>query len=136
CAVKLKGKTIYLDGTETFVAMHDYANRIQGRQCIVENGESYTLERIPEWGYEHNDEKTVETMTIDNQNLQTDVKITFKGESKLNLIRFYNYLSGNTRTDVLINYVTNSDRNFIATDFKSSNLKDRDADTYLEYHLE
>src|SRR5690606_16058852 len=50
--------------------------------------------------------------------------------------RFYNYLSGNTRTDVLINYVTNSDRNFIATDFKSSNLKDRDADTYLEYHLE
>lgn len=135
CAVKLNGKFIFLDGTESYCAMYDYANRIQGRRCIVEDGDKYTIERIPEWGYEHNEESSVETINIKDNQLEINVARKYKGESKLNLIRQYNYLSSESKDEIIYKYVTDDNINFKASNIKSSDLKNRDIDASLNYTL-
>ncbi|MEI9945443.1 MAG: hypothetical protein WDN26_14655 [Chitinophagaceae bacterium] len=41
------GKKYFLDATETNIGFDEYAERIQGRQVLIENGDSYMLERVP-----------------------------------------------------------------------------------------
>lgn len=135
CAVKLNGKFVFLDGTENYIAMYDYANRIQGRKCIVENGEKYSIETIPEWDYTHNEESSVETVQLNGKNLDFKIKKTFKGESKLDLIRAYNFLNSEDKYEVLYNYLTNENINFKINDIKSSDLGNRDINAELSYNL-
>jgi hypothetical protein len=135
CAVKLNGKFIFLDGTETFCALNDYANRIQGRQCIVEDGDRYTIETIPEWGYEHNEESSAETIDIIGNSLDVKVKRTYKGESKLDFIRSYNYLRSQNKDEVIFNYLTDDNIDYTAKNIVTSDLRDRDKNTELSFNL-
>jgi hypothetical protein len=135
CAVKLNGKFVFLDGTENYIAMYDYANRIQGRKCIVENGENYSIETIPEWGYEHNEAYSNETITINELLLNSHVKKTFNGESKLDLIRGFNYLETESKTEVLYNYLKDNNINFKISNIVSSDLGNRDIVPEISYDL-
>src|SRR5204863_1728200 len=47
CALFFQGKKYFLDATETNIGFDEYAERIQGRQVLIENGDSYILERVP-----------------------------------------------------------------------------------------
>ena len=105
CALKLNGKFIFLDGTENYVALNEYANRIQGRKCIVENGDKYSIETIPEFGFEHNEEMNSEQVSIQKNMLEIKVKKTYKGDAKLELIRDYNFLRSETKERALLNYL-------------------------------
>jgi len=48
CTLIKDGKTIFLDGTEKFNVFGEYANRIQGKQALIENGDDYILKTVPE----------------------------------------------------------------------------------------
>ncbi len=135
CAVKLKGKFIFLDGTENFCALNEYANRIQGRKCIVEDGENYSIETIPEWGYEHNEESSVETINMVNNTLDVKVKRTFKGESKLDFIRSYNYLRTQNKDEVIFEYLTDENIDYNVKNIVTSDLRNRDKNTELSFNL-
>lgn len=136
CAVKLKGKFVFLDGTENFCAYNDYANRIQGRRCIVENGDQYTIERIPEWGYEHNEETSIETLKINGNVLEAQIKQNFKGESKLDLIRQYNFLSSENKEEAMYEFLTDDNPYFKLSNLKTTDLTDRDINPELNYTLQ
>jgi hypothetical protein len=135
CAVKLNGKYVFLDGTENYIAMYDYANRIQGRKCIVENGENYTIETIPEWEYEHNEASSIESININGLTLNNHIKKTYKGESKLDLIRGFNYLETESKSEVLYNYLKNNNINFKISNIVSTDLGNRDIVPEISYDL-
>jgi hypothetical protein len=40
---------IFLDGTEHFIALNDYAQRIQGKQVLIEDGKNYIIDKIPDF---------------------------------------------------------------------------------------
>jgi len=44
-------KLLFLDGTEKYIPVNEYAFRIQGRQVMIENGDKYLLKTIPDAGY-------------------------------------------------------------------------------------
>lgn len=135
CAVKLDGKFIFLDGTENFIPMYDYANRIQGRQCIVENDTGFYIERIPEWDYNHNEEKSEIRVRLEGTNLAGQATHTYKGESKLSLIRSFNYLKSQNKEEVLYNYLCKRNPFFRVSNIVSTDLKNRDIDPVLNYDL-
>ena len=56
CAVKYKNKLYFLDATETNIGFEEYAERIQGRQVLIENGDKYMLEHVPQTAYTQNTE--------------------------------------------------------------------------------
>ncbi|MES2617198.1 MAG: transglutaminase domain-containing protein [Bacteroidota bacterium] len=135
CAVKLNEKLIFLDATETYCALGDYANRIQGRRCIVEDGEKYTIERIPEFGPEHNRTTVTENVTLNNGQLDVKGKKIFLGESKIDFLRDYNLLRIQNRDEALYNYLTNEKIFIEATNISSSDLNNRDIDAEVKYDL-
>ena len=135
CGVKLNGKNYFLDATENYCSLGDYANRIQGRQCIMENGATYTLETIPEFEPEHNEDITIETIELKDQILSTKTKKTFKGESKITFIRSFNNLKSQNKDEVLYNYLTNDKLYLEAKNITSSDLTNRDKDPELNYEL-
>lgn len=135
CAVKLNGRYVFLDGTETYVALHNYAARIQGRRCIVENGESYSIETIPNWDYNHNEERTEDKIRISGNTLECEVYKTFRGESKLNFLRDYNGLRTQFKDEALYNYASGGHADFTAGKVSSGNLSLRDTDPELKYRL-
>lgn len=136
CAVKLNNKFVFLDATETYCAMGDYANRIQGRRCIVENGASYSVERIPEFGPEHNEEFTQESVTLNGHKLMVEGHKKFKGESKLDFLRSYNLIKSQKKDEFLFNYLTKERVAINAKNIVSSDLTNRDIDPDIKYQLE
>jgi len=45
CTVIAGGKRYFLDGTESFIGLNDYAQRIQGKQVLIEDGKTISLIR-------------------------------------------------------------------------------------------
>lgn len=135
CAVKLNGKYVFLDGTENYCAMYEYANRIQGRRCIVENGENYTIETVPEWGYEHNEASSTEILQLNGNIIEAKIRKTYSGESKLDLIRAFNFLNTEDKNEVLYNYLTDENIQFKAKNIVSSDLGNRDINPLITYDL-
>ena len=54
CTLILNGKKYFLDGTEEYIALSDYAQRIQGKQVLIEDGKSHIIDRIPEFTADRN----------------------------------------------------------------------------------
>lgn len=135
CAVKLKGKFIFLDGTENYCTYNDYANRIQGRRCIIEDGNSYIIERIPEWGYEHNEESSNEVISLNGNVLEAQIKRNYLGESKLNLIRQYNYLSTENKEKVINLYLSDDNPMMKVSNVVTTDLTNRDINPEIKYNM-
>src|SRR6201999_2976434 len=47
CALNYKGRFYFLDATESYIGFGQYAQRIQGRQVLIEDGDNFLLQRIP-----------------------------------------------------------------------------------------
>ena len=54
CTVLLNGKRYIMDATEKYNALGDYAERIQGRPILIENGDKYILDKVPLLGNTRN----------------------------------------------------------------------------------
>lgn len=57
CTVILNGKRYFLDGTEDYIALNDYAQRIQGKQVLIEDGKNHIIDKVPEFSADRNKEK-------------------------------------------------------------------------------
>ncbi|MFN7311996.1 MAG: transglutaminase domain-containing protein [Bacteroidota bacterium] len=136
CALFLNGKTYYLDGTEKFIGLEDYAHRIQGRPVMIENGESYIIDTVPNLHYTRNQHDRTANFVI-----QEDGKITGKvmevirGENKTSLLNKYHYAETPDKPYVIKQHLKDYDPNFIATNVKHTGLEDRKSDLRLDYDL-
>lgn len=133
CAVKLNNKFIFLDGTESFCAINEYANRIQGRQCIVENGDGYSVETIPEFDYTFNEIKQTNNAIIEKGNIVSETKIEYNGESRLDFIRSYNLLRTENKEESLYHFLTRSLPNIKIKNIKTSDLENREIVANIQY---
>ncbi len=64
CTLFKDGKTIYLDGTEKFNAFGEYADRIQGKQVLIENGDEFILQHVPQANAKSNKEHFAYTLSL------------------------------------------------------------------------
>lgn len=136
CTLILDGKHYFLDPTEDFIEMGDYAHRIQGRQVLIENGDTFILDTIPNLSYERNKNDKSEIFSIDaNNDLVGKVKETYRGESKTNLLRFYNELKSDRRATALERYLNDQNTNLRVNNIQHSTFSDRTKDIVFDYDL-
>ncbi len=135
CRVNIGDTAYFLDATETFCPLGYYANRIQGRECMVENGKKYQRLRVPSFDYKYNLEQTTEEISIQNDTLILKATKTFQGESKLSFLRDYNNLRSQQKDRILYEYLTNNEQNIIASNISSSDLTNRNLTPELKYQL-
>jgi hypothetical protein len=125
CTVILNGKKYFLDGTESFIALNDYAQRIQGKQVLIEDGKNYILDRIPDFPAERNKVKKITRISLDNDIIKGTATTEFNGESKTMLQAVYSSLRNEDKTEVLSNLLKRGDGNVVVTNVQSPDFKER-----------
>ncbi len=131
-----KSKRYFLDGTESFVSFGDYAKRIQGRRVVIEDGEKYIVDSVPEFDHLHNKVVKTENFTIENKLVKGTVKRTYHGESKTNVIRSYDNMRLDERERALRGFLNNNDFNLSVSGMSHTDFGVRNQPFEISYNVE
>jgi hypothetical protein len=92
CTVNIGDKPYILDPTEKYMALGKHAERIQGKEMLIENGEQYIVRKVPVESSEQNKVEQEESIVLDGDVLKGQGQITLHGEAKQNLLYYSNYI--------------------------------------------
>ena len=137
CAWFYKGKKYFLDATETNIGINEYAERIQGRQVLIENGDSYFLEKIPVTSPDQNLQKEKDILSFDGEdNLKGNVSIIYKGEARSGLLSSIQMVKTDNLNNTLIKYLSLSNQDYTVTNLKTSDFSKPDSVFTINYDME
>jgi hypothetical protein len=125
CTVILNGKKYFLDGTEEHIALNDYAQRIQGKQVLIEDGKNYIIEKIPEFPAQRNKESKTTKMVIAEDKLTGTSTIEYNGESKIMVQSIFSSIRKDNKDDALNSWIKNGDANVVVSNIKNPEFADR-----------
>ncbi len=136
CSVVLDGKRYFLDGTEKYISLGDYAHRIQGRPVMIEDSLRYIIDTVPDLPYTRNQHNRKADFTIaEDGKLIGKVTETMKGENKTNFLYRYHYSAKSDRPFIIKQHLKDYDPNFDLANITHTNLEDRTSDLVLNYDL-
>jgi len=135
CAWLKNGKLVFLDATEKYIGFGEVAERIQGRQTLIENGNSYLLERVPVATSAQNTVTEIRKLAIDGNNLKGRVVQTWKGENKEWLLSSLNNIKQDKQENALKQFLSEGKDRFEISNMKIYNLSDYNADLKIEYDV-
>ena len=133
CTLLLNDKKYFLDPTEKFIALSDYAYRIQDRPVLIENGTNFLLEKIPTAGKERDRIVQETAVRLEEDVLLGHTKTIYHGEEKTRLLRGYHTTQTNDREKALIRYLVQDNRNITCTNVSTSDFTDRSSPLELSY---
>ncbi len=129
------GKTYFLDGTETNIAFNQYAERIAGRQVLIENGDKYILTNIPSVSAEQNPEKEKRKLIIDGQDLKGTAEHMYKGEARSDIINKMTGIKKENMEKSLVNYLSESNQDYNISNLKRSDIPGVDSVLRISYDV-
>ena len=135
CSLIKDGKTIFLDGTEKFNAYSEYANRIQGKQVLIENGDDFILEMVPEVNSDFNKETFHYDLTLNNDILEGKASKNFNGESRAGLLYSFDTLKNDKKEEFLEYYLNNGDTNISISGIETTDLLNRELSLNMSYDI-
>jgi transglutaminase-like putative cysteine protease len=135
CTLFFKGKKYFLDGTEKFNSFGEYAERIQNKEVMIENGDQFLIEKVPSVASEFNKEIFKANLKITDGELQGTCSRIFAGESRAQLLYRISTLKNNQKEEVLERYLTDGDKNIKVQNIKNSDLKNRDQKLTMDYDI-
>jgi len=135
CALNYKGKTIFLDATETYIGINEYAERIQGRQVLIENGDKYVLARIPMASATQNYDYETSKLAVTGTALTGSITHVWKGEDKEEVLSGLNSIKKERTDEALVRYLSNGNNDNEIKDLNISNINNTDADLSAHYKV-
>lgn len=135
CAVFLNDEVYYLDPTEKYGAFGEYAERIQGRPVMIEDGDKYILNEIPTAKMEDNVTKTKMAVALNGENLSGKITHIYTGESKSSLLYGLNSIENDKKEDALKYYLNDGDNNYKIDQLTMPDLEKRDGNIELVYDI-
>jgi transglutaminase-like putative cysteine protease len=136
CAVQYKGKWWFLDATEKYMQPGVYADRIEGREVMIENGDSCLLEHIPVVNADQNVRLFKEALVVSPDGVKGKVKYTYNGESKSDILYSINLTKKDRVQTSLESYITNSNTHYKISNLVTSPLDKRDGDLEVNFDLQ
>lgn len=136
CTVYHKGKPIFLDGTEKFNSFGEYAERIQNKEVMIEDGDKYIILKVPTSQVIENKETFTAKLKIVDEKLMGTCQRTFTGESRSQFQNIYNSFESSKKAEALEGFLSRSDKNNHVSDIKTSDLKSRDQKLTIDYNLD
>jgi len=135
CTIILDGEYIFLDPTEKHNDLFAYANRIQGREVLIQDGDKFIKSIVPNQDKDKHLSQYDLHMRMEGSLLKGDGNLIMKGNSKTSYASFIQS-SGEKNKDKAINYLLgNNDNNFSATTTQTQVMPSRDEDFHLKYEL-
>ncbi len=125
CTVFLEGKKYFLDGTEDYIALGDYATRIQGRQVLIEDGKNHILDHVPTFSQDRNRIVQNINLTLNNNGLQGALDASYDGETKTRILYGYNHIQNQRKEDALKAFIGSGNQNMAVKTAETSSIDDR-----------
>ena len=134
CTLVLNGVNYFLDPTESYIGINDYAHRIQGREVLIENGKEYILDTIPEFPKERNTIRIDQKFSMENDLVKGSSRDVYNGEGRTTIIRSYNLMQTDKREEAIKKYLNDNDKNRIVSGISMTDMQDREKS--LEFYYE
>lgn len=135
CGLNYKGQTYFLDATENYIGFGEYAERIQGRQVLMEEGEKYKLLNIPSTTAHQNQNMEKRILSIAGNDITGSAEHEWKGEEKEYILTQLNYIKKDKSADAFKKYLSNDNGDFVISDFKTSDLNNFDKSITASYQF-
>ncbi len=135
CALNFQGKTYFLDATESYIGFNEYAERIQGRQVLVDNGDKYILTRIPVAAIDQNHDVEKGKFTINGENFTGSVSHLWKGEDKEGVLAGLNSIKKEKTETAMISFLSQSNPDYAISALKISGTETPDKDVSVNYDV-
>jgi hypothetical protein len=136
CALLYKGVTYYLDATETYLGINEYAERIQGRQVLIEDGGKYLLSKVPYAAPAQNNDQESCKLSINGNSLEGKVNRRWKGENKEYLLSGLNSVKQENADDAIKKYLSVNDNAYVINSLVLSSISDPDKDLTATYTVD
>src|SRR5690606_23190075 len=86
CTEYIGDKHYILDPTEKYIALGHHAERIQGKEMLIEDGPGYVVSKVPVEDPKRNLVLRSETLSIDGDLLRGEGQVNYNGESKTQIL--------------------------------------------------
>lgn len=136
CVLYHKGKTYFIDGTEKYAALGKNAYRIQGKNVLVQDGDTYKTETVPAATIADNSITTKADLKLNGDVISGHISVVFDGESKNYFHNIYNAIPSPKRKDFINGMLQLNNRNTKVSNAKTSDFKNRDIPIVLEADIE
>lgn len=133
CTVLHDGKRYILDATEKYNAFGDYAERIQGRPILIENGKKYILDKVPVLGNTRNLVIHNQLLKIEGGRLAGRGKLELSGENKQMLLYYLHKTPKIHRDRFIKGVISSRNENFEVLANKISNIHNREQPFEINY---
>ncbi|MDB5252350.1 MAG: transglutaminase protein [Flaviaesturariibacter sp.] len=131
-----KGKTYFIDGTEKYAALGKNAYRIQGKNVLVQNGDTYKTEVVPPAVVADSHIDTKANLALKGDRIGGHVTLSFDGEAKNYFHNLYNSIPTNKRKDFINSLLQLNNKNAEVANVKTSDFKNRDIPILLEADID
>ncbi|GGH00837.1 transglutaminase-like domain-containing protein [Mucilaginibacter phyllosphaerae] len=135
CALNYKAKTYFLDATESYLGFDEYAERIQGRQVLIEDGEKYRLARVPVALAGQNANIQTAHLAIADGAITGTVNYTWKGEDKEEILTGINSIKRERTEDAMIKYLAGDNNDYSISNLVLSGTSNPDKDLTVSYNV-
>jgi len=136
CGLIYKGKTIYLDATESYLGINEYAERIQGRQVLMQDGDKYVLNHIPVADLSQNYDHEICKLSINGTSLTGSINHLWKGEDKEDVLSGLNSVKKENADEAMIKYLSNDNNDYVVKDLSVSSTSNPDKDLTASYNVD
>jgi len=133
CAVKYEDDFIFLDATEEFNEFGEYAERIQGRQVMIEDGENFIAKTIPVAKYSDNTKLLRRKFTLEDEKLTGTSSYQMNGDSKAYFLYQINNLKQDKRDLALKSFLSDDDKSVQVDNVETTNLEKRDGTIKIDF---
>lgn len=135
CTLLLNNQKYYLDATEKYVPFGKYAERIQGRPVLIEDGEKYLLEKIPIAPKEQNEVSYSQKFVIEGESLRGTGKQKYQGEQKKQLLYYLNHTAKKNTKELVQLLVDQDSKNCFVDKLKFSDPSQREGAFVVDYQM-
>jgi hypothetical protein len=126
CALLYQGKTYFLDATENYISFNEYAERIQGRQVLIEDGDKFIKTNVPTTVFTQNSDVEKSNWIIKGNTFQGNVERDWYGEEKVNIFSQLNSIKKENNVEAFKRYLSENNKNYLISNFTTSDLNDYD----------
>ena len=134
-ALLYKGKTYFLDATENYLGFSEYAERIQGRQVLIEDGVRYIYTKVPSTTFQQNLDIEKSILSINGPNLEGNVSREWTGEEKELMISRLSATRKENTNDAFIKFLSGNKNNYTISNFTTSKLDDYDKPLNIHFNM-
>ncbi|MFK8008530.1 MAG: transglutaminase domain-containing protein [Saprospiraceae bacterium] len=136
CTVIVDGEKIFLDPTEKYSDLYNYALRIQGKEVLIENGKEFIVEKIPEFPMNHSQEIININLTLEGDQIKGNGNTKFTGNKKSEMYYYLANTPSNKKELFFQNYITNKDKNIKIEIKEIPTNESREKNIEIDYSVE